>query len=96
MKRLILALSAILSVRASAIQGIPLETVTCNVGIEIMYHGKPNHLNLLHVGGYLLRDNSDKWLVDFSDGLPKGYKYLQNTQMWIDNNLCLYDNLLRP
>lgn len=91
MKRLILALSAILSVGASA-----TETVTCNVGIEIMYHGKVNHLNVLHVSGVLLKDSGDKWLVDFSQGLPKNYIYLESKVMRIDNNLCLYDNLLRP
>ena len=86
MKKAILALSLLFSANASATQH-----VFCDIGMQIMYQGKKNHLNLVHVRGMLLNDDHDKWHVNFKYSLPSEYTYLEGPDFWVNGNSCTYD-----
>ena len=85
MKRLVLILSIVLPTVATA------EYVTCDIGVQIMYHGKQNHLNLVSVRGFLVSDDNDTMVVNFSKSLPEEYTYLEGPELHINSNSCMYD-----
>ena len=88
MKKVIVALSVLMSASASATQ-----YVYCDIGLQIMYHGKPNHLNLVSVRGVLMNDDHDTWLVNFEHSLPEEYTYLEGPELRINSNSCRYEKM---
>jgi len=96
MKKLLTLASVILvcvNAHAKRVKTDPLtEYVTCNIGLQIFYKGKPNHLNINNIKGKLLDDDSDYWTVDFSKTLPKEYSYSEGPILKVNGNDCLYVN----
>lgn len=93
MKKAIIILSLLFAANASASDDV--RYVVCDIGMNIMYHGKPNHLNLLNVRGRLVgrEDGLDTWVVNFSGNLPEEYTYLEGPELHINSNLCVYEKL---
>ena len=67
------------------------EYVICDIGMQIMYQGKQNHVNLINVRGLLLDDDHDKWHVNFEKSLPSEYTYLEGPDLWVNGNNCRYE-----
>ena len=88
MKRFLLVLSFLMSTSAFA-----STYVVCDIGMEIMYQGKPNHLNLVNVRGILMKDDADSWLVNFKYSLPTEYTYLEGPELLVNNNSCVYEKV---
>jgi len=82
----VILLSFMLSMVASA-----TTYVHCDIGITIMYQGKPNHLNINDIKGILLDDDHDRWLVNFKYTLPREYTYLEGPELRVNGNSCRYD-----